>query len=484
MRRREFLRAAAGAAALPALYVPAAASASSAAAPFPREFLWGAAASAYQIEGAAGADGKGESAWDVFAARRGAIADGQTGAEACDFYHRYPGDIARMRALGLKAFRFSIAWTRVLPTGRGAVNQRGLDFYRRLTDALLEAGITPVATLFHWDTPEALARAGGWQSRAMADWFSEYAAVAARALGDRIPWWLTINEPRSFIGGGYVAGVQAPGLRLARREALAAAHVVLLAHGRAVAALRAHLPGSARIGLPNDITPALPQTAAEAALAEAATFASAPAHFSVAGWWNENAWWLDPVYRGAYPTDALAILGADAPAVAAGDMRTIAQPLDFLAANIYGGRPVQPGPGGRARTAPWPRGMAHTANGWQVTPEALYWAPRWLHQRYRLPVFVTENGCAGCDWVALDGGVHDPQRVDFTARYLHALAQAVTEGTPVLGYLHWSLLDNFEWQQGYTQRFGLIHVDFQSQQRVLKDSARWYARVIAAGGAT
>ncbi|HET9784514.1 MAG TPA: family 1 glycosylhydrolase, partial [Terriglobales bacterium] len=266
--------------------------------------------------------------------------------------------------------------------------------------------------------------------------------------------------------------------------ALAAAHNVLLAHGRSVEALRAHANRGARIGLACDVTPALPQTAADAAAAERATFASPAAHFSAGGWWSENAWWLDSIYRGAYPADALTALGADAPPVAPGDMKIIAQPLDFIAVNVYGGQPVRTGPNGRAERVPWPAGAAHAANGWQLTPEALYWAPHWLHQRYRLPVFVTENGCALCDWTGLDGAVRDPLRVDFSARYLGSLARAVAGGTPALGYLHWSLLDNFEWQLGYTQRFGLIYVDFPSQRRVLKDSAHWYARVIATRGAS
>lgn len=478
--RRDFLRVTgAGAGLLATAWMPPRMSLR---APFPPHFLWGAGSSAYQIEGATEANGKGESVWDEFVRRRGVIADGQTGAQACNFYHLYKDDIARMRDLGLTAFRFSLAWTRVQPDGSGAVNQRGLDFYRRLVDALLAAGVEPVATLFHWDTPLALERSGGWQRREMADRFAEYTALVAQALGDRVRTWLTINEPRSFIGGGYVAGVQAPGLRLPRRGALAAAHVVLLAHGRAVQALRAHAARPVRIGIPNDISPALPLTAADTERAQLASFASPLDHFTAARWWDENAWWFDPIYTGAYPAAARAALGADAPAVAAGDMETIHQSLDFCAANIYGGRLVTAAPDGGTRAAPWPAGFPITTFGWQVTPEACYWAPRWLHQRYRLPVFITENGCATRDWVSLDGLVHDPQRTDFTHRYLRALAQAAGEGTPLVGYLHWALLDNFEWQAGYTQRFGLIHVDFPTQKRTVKDSARWLARTIATHG--
>ncbi|MGH9483774.1 MAG: glycoside hydrolase family 1 protein [Terriglobales bacterium] len=437
----------------------------------PPGFLWGAATSAYQVEGAADEAGKGGSVWDEFVIHPGVIADGQTGSRTCDFYHQYPHDIALMRGLGFTAFRFSIAWTRVQPQGSGAVHRPGLDFYDRLVDALLTAGIEPIATLFHWDTPIALERRGGWQTRAMADWFADYTALVVRALSDRVRYWLTINEPRSFIGGGYVAGVQAPGLRLDRKAALAAAHIVLLAHGRAVTALRAEARRALRIGIPNDISPALPWEAGAAAAAQAATFASPLAHFSAAHWWNENAWWFDPVYRGAYPADALAALGADAPHIGAGDWASIHQPLDFLAVNVYSGRYLD---------HPWPPGYPQTANGWPITPEALYWAPLWLHQRYHLPVFITENGCARRDSPSLDGGVHDPQRADFIARYIDLLARAAGDGTPLAGYLHWSLLDNFEWQDGYTQRFGLIYVDFTTLRRIPKDSARAYARLIAA----
>jgi len=434
----------------------------------PQPFLWGTSSSAYQIEGAARADGKGRSVWDAFVERPNAIAGGATGAVTCDFYHQYPHDIGLMRELGCNAFRFSVAWTRVLPDGTGAVNQPGLDFYRRLVDGLLRAGIEPVLTLFHWDTPLALHQRGGWQSRQMANWFGDYAAVVARALGDRVRWWLTINEPRSFIGGGYVAGVQAPGLRLSRHDALAAAHHVLLAHGRAVQTVRAEAGRAVRMGIPNDCTPVLPVEGASAEAARSATFATPLENFTARGWWNENAWWHDPVYHATYPAQALAALGSDAPAIAAGDMRQIAQPLDFIAANVYAGRTLD----GR-----WPAGTARTAFGWPVTPEALYWAPRWLHDRYRLPVFVTENGCSEPDGVAADGKVHDPARQTFIGDYVAALRRAIADGTPVLGYLYWSLLDNFEWQAGFTQRFGLVYVDFATGRRVVKDSGRRFAAI-------
>ena len=456
------------------------------ASPFPKNFLWGASTSAYQIEGAAREDGKGLSVWDDFAHKSGKIHDGETGDVACDFYHRYAEDIAHMRDMGLTAFRFSVSWPRVLPEGTGSVNQRGLDFYSRLVDALLAAGIAPVATLFHWDTPLALHRRGGWLSRDMPQWFGDYAATVARALSDRVTHWLTINEPRSFIGGAYVTGVQAPGEKLARAEYMRAAHITFLAHGRAVQAIRANAHQPVQVGYACDVSPSLPasDSAADVAAAHDSTFSSPLDHFSGAHWWRENSWWLDPVFLGRYPASALAALGKDAPEILAGDMETIHQPLDFLGANIYGGWLVRAGANGGFEEVHFPAGFPLTAFGWPVTPDALYWAPKWLHERYHLPVFITENGCSSRDWISLDGKVHDPQRIDFTARYLLALARASHEGVPLLGYLHWSLLDNFEWQEGYTQRFGLIFVDFPTRRRIPKDSALWYAAVITSNGAS
>jgi beta-glucosidase len=456
------------------------------ASPFPKDFLWGASTSAYQIEGASREDGKGLSVWDDFAHKPGKIHDGQTGDVSCDFYHRYAEDIAHMRDMGLTAFCFSISWPRILSEGTGSVNQKGIDFYSRLVDALLAAGIVPVATLFHWDTPLALHRRGGWLSRDMPQWFSDYAAIVARALSDRVTRWLTINEPRSFIGGAYVTGVQAPGEKLTRAEYMRAAHITFLAHGRAVQAIRANAHQPAQIGYACDVSPSLPasDSAADTAAAHESTFSSPLDRFSGAHWWRENAWWLDPVFLGRYPASALAALGKDAPQILAGDMETIHQPLDFLGANIYGGWLVRANANGRPEEVHFPAGFPLTAFGWQVTPDALYWAPKWLHERYRPPIFITENGCSSRDWISLDGKVHDPQRIDFTARYLLALARASREGAPLLGYLHWSLLDNFEWQEGYTQRFGMLFVDFPSSRRIPKDSALWYAAVVKSNGAS
>ena len=494
LTRREFLAASAGATASLAHFGesgPAKAtqqagqSSEKGEAPFAKDFLWGAASSAYQIEGAAHEDGKGPSVWDEFVRKRGAIRDEQTGDVACDFYHRYAEDVGHVREIGLNAFSFSVSWPRVIPEGMGAVNSKGLDFYSRLVDALLAAGIAPMVTLFHWDTPLALEKRGGWRVRDMAGWFADYAAALTRALSDRVTHWMTICEPRSFIGGAYVNPVQAPGEKLSRREAINAAHITFLAHGRAVQAIRANAKRPVQVGYPCDVSPSLPagESATDVAAAHESTFASPLDHFSAAHWWRENAWWLDPAYRGEYPADAIAALGADAPEIISGDMETIRQPLDFLGANIYGGWDVRAVAGGKAEEVHFPAGFPETAFGWQVTPDAMYWAPKWLYERYKMPILITENGCSTRDWISLDGKVHDPQRIDFMMRYLQALARAANEGVPLRGYLHWSLLDNFEWQEGYTQRFGMIYLDFPTQKRVLKDSAHWYARVIASNGA-
>ena len=496
--RREFLAASAGSAVSLSAFgrevtgqaqnppLQQAAPAAPAKSPFPANFLWGAATSAYQIEGASREDGKDLSVWDEFVRQPGAIRDGQTGNMACDFYHRYSEDIARMKSMGLQAFRLSVCWSRVMPEGAGDTNQKGLDFYSHLVDSLLAAGIAPMVTLFHWDTPLALMQRGAWVARDMTGWFADYAALLARTLSDRVKYWLTINEPRSFIGGGYVTGVQAPGEKLPRNEYMRAAHITLLAHGRAVQALRANAKKPLQIGYPCDVSPCLPETesAANIAAAKDATFSSPIDHFSGEFWWRENAWWLEPVYTGAYPADAIAALGQDAPEILSGDMETIHQPLDFLGANIYGGRVVRADPQGQSQLVAFPAGFPLTAMGWEVTPGALYWGPKWLYERYKLPLFITENGCSCRDWVSLDGQVHDPQRIDFTTRYLQALARASSEGVPLQGYLHWSLLDNFEWQEGFTQRFGMIFVDFPTQKRILKDSVHWYASVIKSNGAS
>jgi beta-glucosidase len=444
---------------------------------FPSAFVWGAASASYQIEGAATADGKGPSIWDAFCKRPGAVWEGQTGDVACDHYHLWREDVALMKALGLRAYRFSISWPRVLPEGTGKVNAPGLDFYDRLVDALLEAGIAPYATLYHWDFPLALHDLGGWLHEGSPRWFAEYARVVSARLGDRVASFMTMNEPQVVVDAGLRDGRHAPGEKRPFAEVLRAVHHVLLAHGLGVQALRAECPrtpvGLAPVGLP-----AIPASTDTRDVDAARDWTFRTASRSV----RTNAWWMDPIFLGEYPADGVALFAADMPPVAADDMRTIAQPLDYFGVNVYDAPVVRAGAAG-PEAVPMPVGAPITAFDWRVTPEALYWGPRFFHERYRLPVLVTENGLSCRDWVSLDGAVHDPQRIDFIARHLRELRRAATDGTPILGYFHWTLLDNFEWAHGYKHRFGLVYVDFATQERIVKDSGRWYAQVVASNGA-
>ncbi len=443
--------------------------------PFPDKFVWGAAAASYQIEGAHAAAGKGESVWDMFARKPGAVYGGHHGDIACDHVNRYAEDVQLWRSIGLQAYRFSISWPRVLPSGVGAVNEAGLSFYDRLVDALLEAGITPYATCFHWDFPVALYRRGGWLNRDSADWFADYVAVIAQRLSDRVEHWMTLNEPQCFVLFGHETGHQAPGDKLRQEEVLAAQHHVLLAHGKAVQALRAHAKRPLQIGYAPVGVVSVPATDDPRDLAAADRRMSSVAP----GRWD-NVSWSDPVFLGRYPEDASWL---DAlPRGFEQDLPTIAQPLDFCGTNIYVGHSVRAGVDGEPEVVPEPPGSPHTALNWPVTPSALYHGPRFLHARYGKPIVITENGLSSRDWVSVDGAVHDPSRIDFMTRYLRELHRATLAGVPVLGYFHWSIMDNFEWSEGYKDRFGLIHVDYQTQKRTLKDSAYWYKQVIATNG--
>jgi len=446
-------------------------------APFPSDFLWGVATSAYQIEGATDVDGRGESIWDRFAAVPGNIEDGGDARVACDHHRRWREDLELLRWLGVKAYRFSVAWPRVLPHGRGAVNARGLDFYDRLVDALLEAGIAPFVTLYHWDLPQALQDRGGWPVRDTADAFVEYADHVSMRLGDRVRHWITHNEPWCIATLGHELGAHAPGLR-DPALGLAAAHHLLLSHGRAVPVLRRNAPG-AEVGIVLNLVPAEPAGEGEA-------------DREAARWFDGffNRWYLDPLFRGAYPPDALAdrvarghLKSVEPPFVAAGDLGAIAAPIDFLGVNYYSRALMAGGaPGGRGPPEPVqvPPPGDPTDMGWEVHPRGLSELLLRLHREYRPPRFyVTENGAAYGDAPGPDGRIRDARRVAFLRGHLQAAAGAIAGGVPLAGYFHWSLLDNFEWGHGYTKRFGLVWVDYATQARLPKDSAAWYRDAIA-----
>jgi beta-glucosidase len=438
---------------------------------FPAGFAWGVATAAYQIEGAVAEDGRGDSVWDTFCRQPGAIRDGHTGDVAADHYHRWPEDVELMSQLGIDAYRFSIAWPRVQPPGHGTASVRGLDFYDRLTDALLARRITPVPTLFHWDLPQPLEDRGGWLARDTAHRFADYAALAAQRLADRIPLWITLNEPFVVMAFGYALGNHAPGKAL-MLGALPAAHHQLLGHGLACAALRS--AGARQIAITNNYSPAWP--ASDTAPDVAAARAYDTLH---------NRLFTDPVLLGAYPDLSVFGIGGDGPGcVRDGDLALISARIDALGANYYSparlsALPDSPLP---FRREPIP-GYPVTAFGWPVVPAGLTEMLLRLRERYGQalpPVWITENGCSADDQVTSDGTVDDQPRIRYLDGHLRALHEAMTGGVDVRGYLAWSLIDNFEWAEGYNQRFGLVHVDFGTQRRTAKASFGWYRDLIAA----
>jgi len=442
---------------------------------YPQSFAWGAATSAYQIEGAWAADGKGESIWDAFCRRESVTFAGHDGRIACDHYRRSEEDVGLMREIGLNAYRFSIAWPRILPDGTGAINSRGLDFYDRLVDALLAAGIQPWATLYHWDLPLTLCHRGGWLNAESPQWFADYTQAVVTRLGDRVRHWITLNEPQCFIGLGLLNGLHAPGLKLDWPDVLRAGHHALLAHGRAVQVLRGGGGDRFKIGWAPVGGARVPATNSPADIAAARQAMFAITERSI---WA-TTWWADPVMLGRYPEDGLRIFGAAASAHSEEEMRIISTPVDFYGTNVYSAQIVAAGPDGCPRQIPPPPGVPMNMYYWPVLFDALHWCVRFLHERYGKPVVVTENGTSSMDWVNADGRVQDPQRIDYLRRQLQGLASAMQAGVPVEGFFVWSLLDNFEWHEGYRQRFGLIHVDFETGRRTLKDSALWYRDFIS-----
>jgi beta-glucosidase len=441
---------------------------------FPDGFLWGAATSAYQIEGSPLADGAGPSIWERFAHTPGMMHNGDTGDVACDHYNRWRDDIAIMRELGLMSYRFSVAWARVLPNGRGRVNARGLAFYERLVDALLEQDITPLVTLYHWDLPAALDDMGGWLNRDVADWFADYATVMYKALGDRVPMWATLNEPWVIAHAGYLEGTLAPGHR-SLYEPPIVAHNLLRAHGAAVLAYRA--AAKQQVGLVVNLEPKYPATDYEA---DDLAVRRADAYM--------NRQYLDPALLGSYPAEMRDIYGSAWPDFSSDDFALIRQPIDFLGVNYYTRSVTAHDPERwpvRAR-AVRQHEATYTETGWEVYPDGLADTLEWVTKRYgRIPLYVTENGAAFFDPpTTIDGAIDDPNRVHYYREHLRAVHRAMTNGADMRGYYAWSLLDNLEWSLGFAKRFGIVHVDFATQQRTIKRSGRYYADVIASNGAS
>ncbi len=440
---------------------------------FPKDFLWGAATAAYQIEGSPLADGAGPSIWQRYTHDgRMMVAHGDTGDIAADHYRRWEADVALMRDLGLQAYRFSTAWGRIQPEGRGPVNAAGIDFYSRLVDRLLENGIAPMLTLFHWDLPVALDDRGGWLNPDIADWFADYASILYRALGDRVKRWVTLNEPWVVADGGYLNGTVAPGHRNVF-EAPIAAHNLMRAHGKAVQAYRAI--GDGEIGLVVNIEPKYPASDSEADLA-----ATARADAQM------NRHYIEPALTGAYPPELADVYGEAWPEWPAEDLRLIHQPIDFIGINYYTRAVVRDDPGSfptRSTVVPQ-AGATYTETGWEVAPDAFRDMLIAVARRYPdMPIYVTENGAAFADpAVAGPEGVPDPQRCDYLRSHIAAVGEAIAAGADIRGYMAWSLLDNLEWSLGYAKRFGIVHVDYATQKRTPKDSAALYSRIIANNG--
>jgi len=440
---------------------------------FPNDFIWGAATASYQIEGAWDKDGKGESIWDRFSHTPGLVQDGDTGDMACDHYHLWRDDIKLMKELGLHAYRFSVAWPRILPEGLGKVNQAGLDFYDQLVDGLLKADITPFITLYHWDLPQVIEDEGGWPSRIVVDAFVEYADVISRKLGDRVKNWITLNEPWVSAFVGYREGRHAPGIT-DHFKAVAASHHLLLSHGRAVPVIRANSP-DANVGITLNLTPK--------------ESASSSIHDRKATTWDDgdlNRWFLDPIVGRGYPQDIVEHYQYEMKFVQPGDMDVISVPIDFLGINYYTRNIIRSMDVDEEENLPptvQQEGVI-TEMDWEVYPQGLYNMLGRLHFEYNIPIiYITENGAAFNDTVGSDGSVNDPQRLDYIKSHLQMVQKAIEIGVPVKGYFVWSLLDNFEWAFGYSKRFGIVHIDYETRKRIIKASGYWYSKAIQANSA-
>jgi len=447
---------------------------------FSKDFLWGAATASYQVEGAAYEDGKGLSVWDMCCKKPGFVKDGDTGDTACDHYHLYKEDVGIMKEIGLQAYRFSISWPRVIPDGVGAVNNKGLEFYDKLVDELLEHNITPYATLFHWDYPYELYKKGGWLNKDSSDWFEKYTQVIVDKLSDRVNHWMTLNEPQCFVLLGHLQGEHAPGLKLDKPDVFLAIHNSLLAHGKACSVIRSRSKLACEIGYAPVGATIIPDTDSESDVDFARKLMFSCHEQSL---WA-NTWWMDPVFLGKYPEDGLKAYERWLPKIGQNDMDIINQPTDFFGCNIYQGMRVRAGSENPAEFfVKKTEGYAQTTMKWPVTPEALYWGPKFFYERYNKPILITENGMANTDWVSVDGRVHDPQRIDYMYRYIREFKKAAKDGVAAKGYFAWTLMDNFEWAHGYNERFGIVFIDFKTLKRTIKDSGIWYKGVIESNAA-
>lgn len=447
---------------------------------FREDFVWGVASSAYQIEGRDADDGAGKMIWDTFA-EEGHILDGKDAYVACDHMHRYKEDYRMMRLLGVRAYRFSVSWSRIMPEGTGRVNGKAVTLYRDMLQEMRKNGITPYLTMYHWELPQALQDKGGWLNEEIIDWFGEYARVIAENFSDLCEYFITLNEPECFAGLGYLSGVHAPGLHKTYRETFRIVHNALRAHGQAVINLRKYAKQPIRIGYAPTCGMAYPVSDKPEDI-EAARKVLFSFYNPMDNWTWNVAWFNDPVFLGRYPENGMEQFREYLPAITEKDMELIHQPIDFMGQNIYNGYMIRAGKDGEPEFVDRPAGFPKTAANWPVTPECIYWGVKFLYDRYRLPLYITENGMSCHDIVSADDRVHDPNRIAFLDAYLSALQKASDEGADVRGYFLWTFLDNFEWDKGYTERFGIVHVDFATQKRIAKDSAYWYQKTMECNG--
>lgn len=447
---------------------------------FRDDFVWGVASSAYQVEGRDPEDGCGKNIWDTFA-EEGRILDGKDAYTACDHMHRYKEDYKLMKLLGIKAYRFSMSWARILPEGTGKVNEKAIAMYRDMILSMKENGIEPYITMYHWEFPQALQDKGGWLNEDVIQWFGEYAKVVAENFSDICEYFITLNEPECFVGLGHLSGVHAPGLKLPYKDVFKIAHNALRAHGQAVINLRKYACRPIKVGYAPTCGMAYPATDSPEDI-EAARKTLFGFHQPMDNWTWNVAWFNDPVFLGKYPEEGLKKFAEYLPEITDEDMELISQPLDFMGQNIYNGYMMRQGEDGEPEYVDREAGAAKTAAGWPVTPECFYYGVKFLYERYHLPLYITENGMSCHDDVSLDGRVHDPNRQNFLDLYISALQRANDDGADVRGYFLWTFLDNFEWDKGYTERFGIVYVDFKTQKRIVKDSAFWYQKIIESNG--